>query len=157
VLVLVQIYLGALLAGLRGGPIFPTWPLIDGVLIPNIDAMLTLQPVWRNLFENVVTVQVEHRLMADALWLCVIVHALDVMRTLRRGPAFTGALVLALAVTIQAALGILTLIYETPLALALTHQGMAMVVLTIAVVHADRLVVKRPESRVGVMTSLSMS
>jgi cytochrome c oxidase assembly protein subunit 15 len=95
--------------------------------------------------------------MADALWLCVIVHAVDVMRTLRRGPALTGAIVLALAVTIQAALGILTLIYETPLALALTHQGMAMVVLTIAVVHTDRLVVKRPESRVGVMTSLSTS
>ena len=157
VLVLVQIYLGALLAGLRGGPIFPTWPLIDGVLIPSFDAMLTLQPLWRNLFENVVTVQVEHRLMADALWLCVIVHTVDVMRTLRRGPALTGALILALTVTIQAALGILTLIYETPLALALTHQGMAMVVLTIAVVHADRLVVKRPESRVGVMTSLSTS
>jgi len=66
-LVLVQIYLGALLAGLRGGPIFPTWPLLDGVLIPNIDAMLALQPPWRNLFENVLTVQVEHRLMADAL------------------------------------------------------------------------------------------
>lgn len=71
------------------------------------------------------------------------------------GPAFTGALVLTLAVAIQAALGILTLIYKSPLALALTHQGMAMVALTIAVVHADRLVVKRPESRVGVMTSLS--
>ncbi len=143
VLVLVQIYFGALLAGLRGGTIYPTWPLIDGVLIPNIDAMLTLQPLWRNLFENILTVQVEHRLMADALWLCVIVHTVDATRTLGRGPALTGALVLALAVTIQAALGILTLIYETPLALALAHQGMAMVVLTIAVVHADGLEVKR--------------
>ncbi len=51
--------------------------------------------------------------------------------------------------------GILTSIYKSPLALALTHQGMAMVALTIAVVHANRLVVKRLESRVSVMTSLS--
>jgi cytochrome c oxidase assembly protein subunit 15 len=143
-LVLVQIYFGALLAGLRGGPDFPTWPLIDGALMPDIGAMLTLQPLWRNLFENVLTVQVEHRLTADALWLAAIVHAVDVWRTMGRGAALSGAFMLALALTIQAAFGILTLIYETPLALALAHQAMAMVALTIAVVHAQRLFVRQP-------------
>src|SRR5262245_30875620 len=34
VLTLAQIYLGALLAGLRGGLIYNTWPLIEGRLIP---------------------------------------------------------------------------------------------------------------------------
>ena len=143
VLILIQISFGALLAGLRGGPIFPTWPLIDGSLIPSTEAMLTLQPVWRNLFENVLTVQVEHRLMAYALWLFAIIHAVDITRTLGRSRALIRGLILAAAVTIQAVLGILTLIFETPLALALMHQATAMAVLTIAVVHAERLVVHR--------------
>jgi len=143
VLILIQISFGALLAGLRGGPIFPTWPLIDGSLIPSTEAMLTLQPVWRNLFENVLTVQVEHRLMAYALWLFVIIHAVDIARTLGRSRALIGVLILVSAVTIQVVLGILTLIFETPLALALMHQATAMAVLTIAVVHTGRLVVHR--------------
>ena len=143
VLILIQISFGALLAGLRGGPIFPTWPLIDGSLIPSTEAMLTLQPVWRNLFENVLTVQVEHRLMAYALWLFVIIHAVDIARTLGRSRALIGVLILVSAVTIQVVLGILTLIFETPLALALMHQATAMAVLTIAVVHTERLVVHR--------------
>jgi cytochrome c oxidase assembly protein subunit 15 len=143
VLILIQISFGALLAGLRGGPIFPTWPLIDGSLIPSTEAMLTLQPVWRNLFENVLTVQVEHRLMAYALWLFAIIHAVDITRTLGRSRALIRVLILAAAVTIQAVLGILTLIFETPLALALMHQATAMAVLTIAVVHTGRLVVHR--------------
>jgi len=143
VLILIQISFGALLAGLRGGPIFPTWPLIDGSLIPSTEAMLTLQPVWRNLFENVLTVQVEHRLMAYALWLFAIIHAVDITWTLGRSRALIRVLILVSAVTIQAVLGILTLIFETPLALALMHQATAMAVLTIAVVHTERLVVHR--------------
>src|SRR5262245_1440256 len=74
-----------------------------------------------------------------ALEAAVLPHAFDVARTLRGGPALTAALALASAVTIQAALGIATLLYQAPLALALLHQGMAIVVLTIALVHAQRL------------------
>ena len=37
-LVLVQIYLGALVAGLDAGLIYNTWPLIDGALVPDADA-----------------------------------------------------------------------------------------------------------------------
>jgi len=143
VLILIQISFGALLAGLRGGPIFPTWPLIDGSLIPSTEAMVTLQPVWRNMFENVLTVQVEHRLMAYALWLFAIVHAVDITRTLGRSRALIVVLVLVSAVTLQVALGILTLIFEMPLTLALMHQATAMAVLTIAIVHAEGLVVHR--------------
>jgi cytochrome c oxidase assembly protein subunit 15 len=57
----------------------------------------------------------------------------------RGGAALTGALVLAGAVTLQATLGIATLVHQAPLALALLHQAMAIVVLAIAVVHAERL------------------
>ncbi len=55
------------------------------------------------------------------------------------GATARGAIVLAGAVTLQAALGIVTLLYQAPLALALAHQVMAMVVFSIAIVHAERL------------------
>ena len=139
VLVIVQIYLGALVAGLRAGYIYNTWPLIDGSFVPNASQLLFNEPLWRNFFENTLTVQFEHRMAAYVLWIAAIWHVLDVGRISRGGPAFIGALVLAIALTVQTALGVVTLVYQTPLALALAHQGMAMVVLTVACVHAKRL------------------
>ena len=137
-LVLVQIYLGALVAGLRAGLIYNTWPLIDGTLWPSGSQLLFSQPWWRNFFENPLTVQFDHRLTAYALVAISLLHAIDAMRTLR-GTARSGALALAGAVTLQATLGIATLLAQAPLALALVHQAMAMIVLTFAVLHAQRI------------------
>ncbi|HEY4403283.1 MAG TPA: COX15/CtaA family protein [Xanthobacteraceae bacterium] len=138
-LVLVQIYLGALVAGLRAGLIYNTWPLIDGRLVPAASQLLFNAPWWRNFFENPLTVQFDHRLVAYALMGTAIWHAVDVTRAMPRGAAHRGALALACAITLQAALGILTLLAQAPLWLALMHQGMAMIVLTIAVLHAQRM------------------
>ena len=139
VLVLVQIYLGALVSGLRAGLIYNTWPLIDGSLVPESARLFFQAPWWRNLFENTLTVQFDHRMVAYALWLLAVLHAIDVARTLRGGAALTGALALAGVVTLQAALGIATLVHQAPLPLALLHQATAILVLAIAVVHAERL------------------
>jgi heme a synthase len=138
-LVVVQIYLGALVSGLRAGLIYNTWPLIDGGLVPEVSRLFFNVPLWRNFFENTLTVQFDHRMMAYALELVVLLHAVDVARTLRGGAALTAALALASGITLQVALGIATLLHQAPLALALLHQSMALVVLAIAVVHAERL------------------
>ena len=138
VLVLVQLYLGALVAGLDAGLTYNTWPLIDGQFIPPAGDLFNAQPWWRNLFENRLTVQFDHRMIAYALWLCAILHAIDVARS-SRGTAVTSAAVLAVAVTLQAVLGIVTLLNVAPLHLALGHQAMAIVVLTVAALHAARV------------------
>lgn len=138
-LVVFQIYLGALVAGLDAGLSFNTWPLMDGSLIPSADRLWFETPAWRNLFENNLTVQFNHRMVAYLIWLLSIAHAVDVMRTVRSGPALAGALAVSGAVTLQAGLGIATLLYLAPLGLALAHQALAIAVLTIAVVHAARL------------------
>ena len=138
VLVLAQIYLGALVAGLRAGLIYNTWPQIEGTLWPPASQLLFSQPWWRNFFENPLTVQFDHRLVAYALVAGALLHAVDAMRVLR-GAALWGAFALAGAVGLQATLGIATLLAQAPLSLALTHQGMAMIVLTFAVVHAQRM------------------
>ena len=64
VLVFVQLYFGALVAGLRAGKVFNTWPSIDGTFIPSSARLFFEQPWWRNLFENPPTVHFGHRLMA---------------------------------------------------------------------------------------------
>jgi cytochrome c oxidase assembly protein subunit 15 len=142
VLVLLQIYLGALVAGIRAGFVFNTWPLIDDVMVPSLARLFFMQPPWRNLFENAMTVQFDHRMGAYAIWIVAVLHVVDVTRTVR-GRALTTALALAAAVTLQAALGILTLIYVVPIGLALAHQATALIVLTCAVVHAEQLIVPR--------------
>jgi cytochrome c oxidase assembly protein subunit 15 len=136
IMVLVQIYLGALVAGLDAGLVFNTWPKIDGAFIPPAADLWFIKPAWRNLFENHLTDQFEHRMVAYALWLAAMVHANDAW-TLRRETA--GALILAGAVTLQGMLGIVTLLEQAPIPLALAHQMAAILVLTIAVVHAQRL------------------
>jgi cytochrome c oxidase assembly protein subunit 15 len=135
-LMLLQIYLGALVAGTHAGLIYNTWPLIDGSFIPGAEHLWHLSPAWRNLFENTLTVQFDHRMIAYAIWLLAMFHANDAWR-LRCETA--GALIFAGAVTLQAVLGIATLLHQAPLPLALTHQMVAILVFTIAVVHAERL------------------
>ena len=138
VLVLAQIYLGALVAGLRAGLIYNTWPLIDGALVPESSRLFFEQPWWRNFFENALMVQFNHRMLAYAIFVLAIWHAVDVVRTARRGAAVTcGARCWRPPSRCRPAIGIVTLLHVTPLPLALAHQAMAVIVLAIAV-HARR-------------------
>jgi heme a synthase len=136
ILVLVQIYLGAIVAGLRAGHIYNTWPLIDGALVPDSARLFFNAPLWRNFFENTLTAQFDHRMLAYTIWIVALLHAFGAARAVKSGSVVTGAVWLAVAVTLQAALGIWTLLMVAPLSLALLHQAMAMIVLTIATVHA---------------------
>ena len=142
-LVLLQIYLGALVAGLDAGLVFNTWPQIDGAWIPTAERLWFETPAWRNLFENTLAVQFNHRMVAYALWLAAVLHLADVIRTRRGGAILNGALALACAVTLQAGIGIVTLLHQTPLPLALLHQITGIAVLTVAVIHAELLSPRR--------------
>jgi len=142
-MLLLQIYLGALVAGLNAGLVYNTWPLIDGAFVPAAARLWFTSPWWRNLFENTLTVQFDHRMVAYAIWFAVMFHAGDAWRT---GRGTRGAFVLAAMVTAQAVLGILTLLHQAPIALALAHQMFAIYTFTAAVVHAERLSHRLPAS-----------
>jgi cytochrome c oxidase assembly protein subunit 15 len=86
----------------------------------------------------VLTVQFEHRMTAYALFVLAALHAFDAVRS-RAGRAASGALLLLGAVGLQAVLGILTLLNQVPIDLALSHQAVAIVVLTLAVMQVERL------------------
>jgi heme a synthase len=144
VLTFVQLYLGALVAGLRAGKIYNTWPDIDGALIPSAARLFFETPWWRNLFDNTLTVQFEHRMVAYALFVMAVLHVLDAVRSRAGKSAVNGAVWLAGAVALQATLGILTLLHQVPMALALAHQAVAIAVLTLAVLQAQRLAGRQP-------------
>lgn len=142
-LVFLQLYFGALVAGLRAGRVFNTWPEIDGALIPSAARLFFEEPWWRNLFDNTLTVQFEHRMTAYALLLLALLHAFDAVAARAGTAVVRGAWWLVAAITLQAVLGILTLLNQVPIDLALSHQAVAIVVLTLAVVQAERLVARR--------------
>jgi heme a synthase len=135
VLILLQIAAGGFVAGLDAGQGYATWPKMDGQWIPT--GLMATAPGWRNFFENAMTVQFDHRIMAYFILLAAIIHAWR---------SFTlPAMVLAYAVFTQACLGVLTLLLHVPLAVALVHQAGAMIVLTAAVWNLHtRLVIRSP-------------
>jgi len=131
--VLVQIYLGGLVAGLDGGMSYNTWPLMDGAVIPG--DLFVIDPAWRNFFENPKTVQFVHRLGAYTIFLLTLWHMIAVRR---RQPGTTHArraLVFFHLVLVQATIGIFALVMQVPLHAALAHQAMALVVLGFAAAH----------------------
>jgi cytochrome c oxidase assembly protein subunit 15 len=75
-------------------------------------------------------------MVAYAVLALAMMHAYDAWRA-RMG--LGGALTLAGAITLQAGLGILTLLHQAPLPLALAHQVLAILVFSVAVIHAERL------------------
>jgi len=145
VVTFVQLYLGALVAGLRAGRVYNTWPDIDGALIPSAARLFFERPWWRNLFDNTLTVQFEHRMTAYVLFTIALLHALDAVRSRAGAAAVNGALWLAVAITLQATLGILTLLNQAPTSLALAHQAVAIAVLTLAIFQVERLAARRSQ------------
>ncbi len=129
---LVQIILGALVAGIDAGRAFPTWPLMgDGFFPPDPFAQT---PVWRNFFEDAGLVQFIHRMMGYALLafgLYVGARATkSTYRATRKAFAAAGLLLIA-----QMVIGIVTVLYSAPLEIAIFHQLIA-VFLWLAIIRA---------------------
>ena len=141
-LVLFQIYLGGLVAGLDAGLSYNTWPLMDGAIVPG--NMFPIHPIWHNFFENPKLVQFMHRMNAYLVWALALVQMFATLR-LAPGTAHARRATLFFAiVTVQAALGITTLLLQVPIGWALVHQGWAIVVLAFAVMHWRGLVGEYP-------------
>jgi cytochrome c oxidase assembly protein subunit 15 len=122
---------GGLVAGIRAGKAYNTFPLMNGHVVP--PEILMLQPWWMNFFYNMATVQFDHRLGA---WLLVLLipilwwrsRAVDLHR--RAALAFD---LLLVTVCIQFALGIATVLLRVPPALGVAHQAGAVLLFTCAI------------------------
>ena len=136
-MVFAQIGAGALVAGLKAGLAYNTWPLMDGHFVPA--GLAIMEPLWRNVFENAATAQFDHRLIAYLLAALILWHAVRVIRTADDEWMRRSAAVLLLVLACQIGLGIWTLLAHVPLDLALAHQATAMFLLLAAVGHLHTL------------------
>jgi len=121
---------GGFVAGLKAGFAFNTFPLMNGKWIP--DQLFALEPAWRNLFDNLVTVQFNHRVLAIATLVSVVLYWVSARRSALPTRLSLGIHALLVVTLMQVALGITTLLLHVPIHLAATHQGVAMLVFTVA-------------------------
>jgi cytochrome c oxidase assembly protein subunit 15 len=134
----VQIFLGGLVAGLRAGRAYNTWPLMDGHFVPPADVLTALSPVWRNFTDNIAMVQFQHRMVAYTLLALALLQAVCTT-WFAPGTAARRAMAFAAVVALQAGLGITTLLLAVPLWAGLLHQAFAMAVLGFAALYLQTL------------------
>lgn len=151
--IFLQIFLGALVAGLRAGRAYNTWPLMDGHFIPPSQVLVALEPFWRNFTDNIAMVQFQHRMVAYALLLLTLTQALYAMVWAPKSRAKRRAFHLFGLVFMQAGLGVVTLLLVVPLWAGLLHQAFAMFVLAEAVIYRESLSRPRTEPLVQPMAS----
>jgi cytochrome c oxidase assembly protein subunit 15 len=121
-LVYVQLGLGALVAGLRAGLVYNTWPLMGDRFAPGEAFARADAPL-----NDAATAQFDHRLVAYAVLAFALVQALAAFKK--------GAPALAAVALVQVGLGVATLVFLAPLPLALLHQAVALVLFGLACAH----------------------
>ena len=139
-LISVTIVSGGFVAGLKAGKIYNTFPMMGDYWVP--PGFFALEPFWRNFFDNMATVQFDHRWLAVGTFVAVVVfwlRARKIDMPARARPAVNALLHTAV---LQVALGITTLLLAVPVILGASHQAVAMLLFTIALylVHALRRV-----------------
>jgi heme a synthase len=130
-LVFVMVLSGALVAAIRAGFAYNTWPLMNGQWVP--DEILLLDPWWTNFIHNMATVQFVHRVLA----VVVVVLALIAWSRVRYEPPNPRARLWSHAMlataAVQVLLGIATLLLQVPVSLAALHQAGAVALFTCAI------------------------
>jgi cytochrome c oxidase assembly protein subunit 15 len=136
-LLYLQLLFGAFVAGLDAGMGYNTWPLMDGALIPS--GLGAMEPLWRNAFENNLTVQFIHRMLAYGI-LAYIVLLLWLRSRTGGFAGVHGWLPRIGGLTLlQAALGVATLLASVPISLALGHQVLAFMLLGLVTLYVADL------------------
>ena len=136
--VYLQIIAGAFVAGLKAGHASDTWPLMNGEIIP--PGLGAFSPWYVNLSENPLTAQFAHRTLAYAIAIFAAGLAVFIWNAKRARELRLPLLATNAAVFMQIALGVATIVYGVPLAIALAHQANAIVVFALALWTLHRAV-----------------
>jgi len=136
-LIYLQILLGALVAGNDAGLVYNDWPLMNGAFLPKDYAGPGL---WATIAHSQAAVQLHHRLVAYLLVATALVFAWGASRSrYLPGQAKGLAAAVAVAVLIQACVGVATLMTAVPISLGLLHQLTAALTLSLAVAFTWRV------------------
>jgi len=137
----VMVLTGGLVAGIRAGYAYNTFPLMNGHWVP--PEIFMIEPWHLNFFNNMATVQFDHRLIAWLLAFLVPWFWLRASRAPLHGRGRLACHLLFAALAAQIALGISTLLLGVPVALGAAHQGGAVVLFACSLWAAHEL--RRPE------------
>jgi len=129
-LVTVTVISGGFVAGLKAGKIYNTFPMMGDYWAP--PGMFAIDPWWRNLFDNMATVQFDHRLLAITTFVLIVVYWLKIRKTDLPARVATGINALLHTAVLQVALGIATLLLVVPVSLGAIHQAVAILLFTVA-------------------------
>ena len=125
---------GGFVAGTRAGLLFGTWPLMGDSFFP---AGLFTEGIWHSSFEDPVTIQFNHRLLAYLTSAVMVWFAVSRLRMHPPVQIRIGVWLMLAALISQVLLGVVTILFGVPVALAASHQGVALLLLgsTIFVLH----------------------
>jgi len=129
-LIFIMILSGGFVAGIRAGFAYNTFPLMNGHFIP--PEIFMLEPWYRNFFDNMATVQFDHRMIAWTLAILIPVFWYRSRSLPLSGSARFACSLLLIMLAIQIGLGISTLLLVVPLPLAAAHQAGAVLLFTAA-------------------------
>ena len=125
ILIILQIVLGAFLAGMDGGLIYNSWPDMNGNFLPNDISNIDL--FLYSSLDNPSVVQFYHRFTAYLLFISLLFLNYYTYRT---KIDFKPVLILNIAIFVQIVLGIVTLITGVKITYASLHQLGSIFVLT---------------------------
>lgn len=161
-LVFVTAMSGAFVAGLDAGLIYNSFPYMGEGFVPPKNELFSqiyakgasgFELFWKNMLENPTTVQLNHRILAVTTWTSIFamhMYSLRLKPFLPRPVIKSGAHAMTF-VTLQAALGISTLVYVVPTELAALHQAGSLAVLTSVLILASRM--RLPRSTIKYLVS----
>jgi cytochrome c oxidase assembly protein subunit 15 len=136
-LLLITIVSGGFVAGLKAGVIFNTFPLMGGEWIP--EGLTALSPWYLNLFENMVTVQFGHRLLAITTGLLLLGWYIQGRVRFEDSVIKRSFKLVAMMVIIQVVLGISTLLMQVPVWLGAMHQAGALLLFSVMLMNVHAL------------------
>jgi cytochrome c oxidase assembly protein subunit 15 len=129
-LIFIMVLSGGFVAGIQAGLAYNTFPLMDGHIIP--PELFMLEPWYLNFFDNMTTVQFDHRLIAWTLAILISIFWFKSRSVPLSGSARLACTLLLVMLAVQISLGISTLLLVVPLSLAAAHQAGAVLLVTAA-------------------------
>jgi heme a synthase len=144
IVLMLQIMYGAFVAGLKAGHVSNTWPLMFGRFFPP-NMFGVVEPWWLNLFAAPATVHFIHRWFAFAVlglsgWLYYKGRQTNAPRAM-----LNISLIIFWITAVQITLGVLVVLFNVVISLAIIHQGSAMV-LFLAIVYLNYWVMTAPKT-----------
>jgi cytochrome c oxidase assembly protein subunit 15 len=139
-LIFLMILSGGLVAGTRAGYAYSTWPLMGDSFIPA--GLYAMSPAWLSAFENITTIQFNHRMFAYFIAVFLVVFSVVALRKKISNKVRIGIYSMLFLLLVQITLGISTLVFYVPVAIAAAHQIGAVALLTATLFVSHSLVNK---------------